>query len=142
MSSSALSCIYHDGHELQVESKAELAGMLTRHNQERLLLAIQTSTSVSVAQIAESLGVEFEEAQAALDGDIDLTLTEMRLLAIASELVISYEVKPVRNYFAGMFRRVSSRNEPSVFEATSVRDMQIHMFSHFQNWQHEKALAS
>jgi len=61
-------------------------------NQERLFAQIRDTTWISAAEIADDLGTTVEEAQSALNGERDLTLTELRYLANAAGLTIAYRV--------------------------------------------------
>lgn len=60
--------------------------------QEKLIEQIRNFSLSTVEQIAAELEVSTEVAQAALDGQQDLTLTELRYLANAAGLTIRYEV--------------------------------------------------
>lgn len=59
--------------------------------QEQLFRDIQEKRSVSIGEVATRLGVSQEEAKDALNGE-DLTLTELRLLAVSTGVVIEYRV--------------------------------------------------
>lgn len=49
--------------------------------------------------VASQLGIETADLDEVLSGRVDLNLTEMRLLGIAAELVVSYQVTPARPEF-------------------------------------------
>lgn len=90
------------------EEIAEWAGRRTRQNQETLLRDISTVTDQSLAVIAERLGLALEEVREALSGQMDLTMTELRLLSIASEVTVSFHVRPARRDYDAMLHSVSS----------------------------------
>ncbi len=55
------------------------------------------NSEVSAETVAERLGVDLSTARDAMTGTLDLTLTEIRHLAIAAELVVEYRVTPARH---------------------------------------------
>ncbi|KQO98396.1 hypothetical protein [Leifsonia sp. Leaf264] len=60
--------------------------------QVELLEQIRDATTVPLDVIAERLGVTEPVARAYLAGSFDMTLTELRYLANAAELLVTYEV--------------------------------------------------
>ena len=48
-------------------------------------------------EAAERLGISVLELRMRLDGERDITMTELRLIAIAAEVVIDYGVRPARD---------------------------------------------
>lgn len=70
-------------------------------NQETLLHALREQAEQPVEVIADRLDIAVDEVMAALSGKIDLTMTEIRLLGIASDLVISYQVQSARRDYRG-----------------------------------------
>lgn len=94
------------------EAIAEWAGRRTRQNQECLLYDIATVTDQSLATIAERLGLTTDEVREALSGEMDLTMTELRLLSIASEVTVSFQVRSARRDYNAMLHAVSSWARP------------------------------
>ena len=64
-----------------------------REAQKNLLDAIDDAAStLGYEHVAERLDITVEELMLTLDGQRDLTMTELRLLAIAANVVISYDL--------------------------------------------------
>ena len=85
-------------------------------NQENLLFSINTVSEMPIETVAERLGIEVEEAEAALEGRVDLTLTELRLLGVASEVIINYHVSPARRDYGRWLHHVAAWHEKSALE--------------------------
>lgn len=94
------------------EAIAEWAGRRTRQNQECLLQDIATVTDQSLATIAERLGLTIDEVREALSGEMDLTMTELRLLTIASEVTVSFQVRSARRDYNTMLHAISGWGRP------------------------------
>lgn len=126
------------------ESVAHWASVVTRQSQERLLESIRVQSEVELPEIAESLGISVSEACAALDGEVDLTLTEVRLLAIASKVVVTYNVKPARSHFFQMMRDLTSRPHRRADSQELVFSWMVHSShageQHRAQEQHEKLM--
>jgi hypothetical protein len=58
------------------------------------LQAVFDESEITLTEFAENLGLSEEEAEAVLAGAVDLTLTELRYIANALEVVIDYHVRP------------------------------------------------
>lgn len=106
--------------------------------QERLLSDICAAQSVSgnpIEVISERLGISPDEVRDALSGQTDLTLTELRYLSTACDVVIRYTVYPaaqVHKIFISTFNISSSTDEDfrdarDSFEATDVDSMILTM---------------
>lgn len=93
-------------------------------SQEALLAAINVTSEVAIEEVAERLGVTADEARSALSGGVDLTLRELRLLGIASEVVIRYQVTPARRDYARFLKLVMSRSQDFV-EGPDVPDPEL-----------------
>ncbi|WP_426621980.1 helix-turn-helix domain-containing protein [Microbacterium sp. As-52] len=77
------------------------------HN-ERLfdvLVAALDRAGVSREEVARRLGIDVDTLEDALAGQTDLTLTELRLLSSASEVVIKFEVEAARDERVRMSQR-------------------------------------
>lgn len=75
------------------------AGTRNIQNQERLFRDIwltHADSNCSVETVSERLGIAPAELEDAVAGKTDLTMTELRLLATACELVIDYRVSTVQ----------------------------------------------
>lgn len=94
-------------HSREQESVGEWAAKCNRASQEDLLLTLSILSEQPIDVVADRLGITEDEVASALGGKIDLTMTELRLLAIASDLVISYSVRPARHDLLRLLPRVS-----------------------------------
>ena len=68
--------------------------------QESFLTAIVTSIGERHEHVANQLGISVPDLREVLSGRVDLNMTEMRLLGIAAECVISYAVLPARPQYS------------------------------------------
>jgi hypothetical protein len=64
--------------------------------QEALFSNICTAAEQPAEVVAERLGISLEDLEHAVSGQSDLTMTELRLIGIASDLIISYHVRSAR----------------------------------------------
>lgn len=70
-----------------------------RDNQRQLLsqiCSVHAESDLASSLVAERLGISEDELASVVRGDTDMTLTELRLLSIACEVVVSYEVVSAR----------------------------------------------
>jgi hypothetical protein len=63
--------------------------------------------SVGYDQVAERLGIEVEDLMLMLDGQRDVTMTELRLIAIAAEVTITYSVTATLEQNPGLLGEIS-----------------------------------
>lgn len=93
-----------------------------RDNQRRLLgqiCSVQAQSGIDSAVVAERLGISEDDLASVVRGETDMTMTELRLLSIACEVVVSYEV-------------ASSHSDRAA--ARSARDEYVQKFLvHFEN---------
>lgn len=88
--------------EQDLSSEARHAGRVNdanRHNQVRMLQNVALAQMVhggSRASVARRLGVEESVVEDAVSGRTDLSLTEMRMLFGACDVVVDYVVRPAR----------------------------------------------
>jgi transcriptional regulator with XRE-family HTH domain len=82
------------------------------HAQEALFEAIcteQADSGRTINDVAERLGISTAEVEDALRGRTDLTLTELRLLSIACDVVVTYSVRPSASAHSMWLRRFDKR---------------------------------
>ncbi|MEN0022006.1 MAG: hypothetical protein AAGC61_01905 [Microbacterium sp.] len=90
------------------DAVGEWSATCNRANQESLLTQLSLVAGQTIDVIAERLGIEAKEVEAALSGKMDLTLTELRLLGIASDTIISYTVRAARPDYFRLMRSVTA----------------------------------
>jgi len=86
-------------HKTFVPDAAEVGNWAARcnvANQEAFLFALASQAEQPIEVIAERLDISVEEVQEALSGKVDLTMTEVRLLGIASDVIVTYQVRSAR----------------------------------------------
>lgn len=60
------------------------------------LLVALTESGVPREEVAHRLGIDLDALDDALSGQTDMTLTELRMLSSASEVVVKFQVEPAR----------------------------------------------
>lgn len=103
------------GRVVQADDE-EVGGWAARCNivaQESLLSNICTAAEQPADVVAERLGISVEDLEVVLRGQSDLTMTEVRLLAIASDLIISYQVRSARRDYRKWADAIGSWNAHS-----------------------------
>lgn len=88
------------------EEVGDWAARCNIDTQEALLENIATAAEQPAEIVAERLGITTDELRAALTGRSDLTMTEIRLLAIASDLIIGYNVRSARSDYRDKLRAI------------------------------------
>lgn len=66
------------------------------HNEDLFdaLLGALNRAGVPRAEVAQRLGIDLDTLEEALSGQADLTMTELRMLSSASEVIVKFEVRP------------------------------------------------
>lgn len=95
------------------------AAVWNLHQQERLLADLRTAAhnaGLGCEQIGKDLGVPAEFAEKALHGQVDLTLTELRLLALACNATVSFDVRSSTEHFRRLLVDFFRDYKPAVDE--------------------------
>lgn len=88
--------------DLNALDAEEVGSWTARHNisaQEAFLTHLVAAVGEDRSHVASQLGITVDELDEVLSGRVDLNLSEIRLLGVAAELVVTFEVAPARPEF-------------------------------------------
>lgn len=97
--------------DLDRTSDDEVGSWAARCNiasQENLLWSLRHTAEVPASVVAERVGVSEDELDEIMSGQVDLTMTEIRLLGIASGMVITYQTHSARREYVRWLHSASS----------------------------------
>lgn len=96
------------------EEQIALAGE-NYESQERLFDSLRSAFSmseISIEDLADELEISLEDAQGWIDGEFDLTLSQLRHLANAIDAHVRYQVEPLNTLYADRFEHMVRAQVP------------------------------